>query len=149
MTIWRPKPEIRVKAIGLHWRDGRLLAAEVRDDSGRLKGVRPPGGGIEFGETWQVALRREFREELGVEVELVQEATPLVLENIYEHEGSAGHEVVFAAEVRFPDGSHPGPVVAFREDDGTECVARWFDLEALDRDGVPLFPVGLRARLSR
>ena len=39
MTTWRPHPHIRVVAIGLHWRDGRLLAAEVRDDAGRIKGV--------------------------------------------------------------------------------------------------------------
>ncbi|MCJ9736228.1 DNA mismatch repair protein MutT, partial [Bradyrhizobium sp. PRIMUS42] len=29
MTTWRPHAHIRVVAIGLHWRDGRLLAAEV------------------------------------------------------------------------------------------------------------------------
>lgn len=56
MTTWRPHPHVRVVAIGLHWRDGRLLAAEVRDDAGRLKGVRPLGGEIEFGESWRTAL---------------------------------------------------------------------------------------------
>ncbi|UWR95544.1 hypothetical protein [Phaeobacter inhibens] len=35
MTIWRPAQSIRVKTIGLPWRDGRFLAAEVPDDSGR------------------------------------------------------------------------------------------------------------------
>jgi hypothetical protein len=29
--------DIKVKALGLHWRDGRLLAAEVRDEHGRAK----------------------------------------------------------------------------------------------------------------
>ena len=37
-------------------RDGKLLAAEVFDDQGHLVGVRPLGGGVEFGERWQAAL---------------------------------------------------------------------------------------------
>ncbi|MBA8835648.1 hypothetical protein M2311_005189 [Rhizobium leguminosarum] len=41
MAIWRPSQQIRVKVIGLAWRNDRLLAAEVEDDSDRIKGVRP------------------------------------------------------------------------------------------------------------
>ena len=48
-----PLAHIRVVAIGLHWRDGRLLAAEVRDDAGGIKGVRPLGGEVAFGEGWR------------------------------------------------------------------------------------------------
>ncbi|WP_439408301.1 hypothetical protein ACNJX9_07415 [Bradyrhizobium sp. DASA03076] len=33
MTTWRPHSHIRVVAIGLHWRDGRLLAADFREDT--------------------------------------------------------------------------------------------------------------------
>jgi hypothetical protein len=56
MTKWRPRASIRVVEIGLHWRAGRLLAAEVRDDAGQLKGVRPLGGGVNFGESWRTAI---------------------------------------------------------------------------------------------
>ena len=63
MTPWRPSSTIRVKALGLHWRDGRLLASEVNRDDGTLKGVRPLGGTVEFGETWQDALIREYQED--------------------------------------------------------------------------------------
>lgn len=145
---WRPKPQIRVKALGLHWRQGRLLAAEVYGDSGNLKGVRPLGGGVDFGETWQQALRREFREELEVDIEI--EGAPKVLENIYQHEGTLGHEVVFAAPVAFPEGAYAGQEeILFHEDNGQLCRARWFDLDLLHRDGVALFPDGLSACLLR
>jgi hypothetical protein len=52
MNIWRPSQNIRVIAIGLNWRGDRLLAVEVLNDEAKLKGVRPLGGGVEFGETW-------------------------------------------------------------------------------------------------
>jgi 8-oxo-dGTP pyrophosphatase MutT (NUDIX family) len=147
MTTWRPHPHIRVVAIGLHWRDGRLLAAEVRDDAGRIKGVRPLGGEIEFGESWRTALLREFNEELGIDIIIIGE--PLMMENIFVHEGSTGHEVMFITEVAFPDGAFAGQDrIDFREDNGEEIVARWFDLGDLDVDGGPsLYPTGLKELL--
>jgi 8-oxo-dGTP pyrophosphatase MutT (NUDIX family) len=147
MTKWRPKSSIRVVAIGLHWRAGRLLAAEVRDDAGRLKGVRPLGGGVEFGESWQAALLREFNEELGVAVSV--RGNPSVLENIFVHEDVPGHEVVFIADVDIPGAPFEGQdSINFREDNGMSSVARWFDLADLDLDGGPeLYPTGLKALL--
>ncbi|MBR0847677.1 NUDIX hydrolase [Bradyrhizobium diazoefficiens] len=147
MTTWRPHPHIRVVAIGLHWRDGWLLAAEVRDDAGRIKGVRPLGGEIEFGESWRAALLREFKEELGIDVTITGE--PLMMENIFAHEGATGHEVMFVAEVAFPHGAFGGQDrIDFREDNGEEITARWFDLADLDLpDGPSLYPIGLKALL--
>ena len=144
MTKWRPPSQIRVVAIGLHWRAGRLLAAEVRDDTGRIKGVRPLGGEIEFGESWRAALMREFNEELGIDITI--EGEPMVMENIFVHEGATGHEVMFIAEVIFPDAAFSGQErIDFREDNGAEIVARWFDLADLDVDGGPhLYPTGLK-----
>ena len=147
MTTWRPRAHIRVVAIGLHWRDGRLLAAEVRDDAGRIKGVRPLGGEIEFGESWRTALLREFNEELGIDVTITGE--PLTMENIFAHEGATGHEVMFIAEVAFPHCAFDGQDrIDFREDNGEEIVARWFDLADLDVPGGPsLYPTGLKGLL--
>ncbi|MCJ8144522.1 NUDIX domain-containing protein [Ancylobacter sp. A5.8] len=146
MTPWRPRAHIRVVAIGLHWREGRLLAAEVRDDAGRLKGVRPLGGGVEFGESWRDALAREFREELGLDVHVGP--CRAVLENIFSHEGATGHEVVFVADVVFPPGVlDEAESVDFEEDGGQPCRARWYALETLDGDGPALFPSGLKRML--
>ena len=145
---WRPLPQIKVKALGLHRRQGRLLAAEVYDDAGRLKGVRPLGGSIEFGESWQAALKREFMEELGVRVGI--SGAPIVLEHIYQHEGMAGHEVIFAAPVTFPRGMFEGQdELLFRENNGQLCRARWFDLQQLGTNGIALFPDGLKECLEQ
>jgi len=147
MTTWRPRQNIRIIAIGVNWRNRSILAAEVLDDAGRIKGVRPLGGGIEFGETWQQALAREFQEELGVEISISDE--PLVMENIYTHEGVGGHEVVFISNVEFAEGAFDGQdVIRFSEDNGIECIARWFDLDVLDTGEIELYPSGLKAILE-
>lgn len=142
MTVWRPPQAIRVKALGLMIESGHLFAADVPGDSGALKGVRPLGGSIEFGEGREEALRREFREELQAEIEILGPFA--CFENIYVHEGANGHEIVFVAPIRLIGRPIPlGAVVEFAEADGTLCRARWHSLDALRR-GVPaLYPDGL------
>ncbi|MEM7742808.1 MAG: NUDIX domain-containing protein [Pseudomonadota bacterium] len=149
MSDWRPASRIRFKALGLHWRGDHLLAAEVLDDAGRVTGVRPLGGSVEFGETAEAAVIREFREELGITVETV--SRPVFVENIYTHEGSLGHEVLAIFDVTFPADAVAGKTrVEFEEDNGTKCFAEWFALDTLDMpDGPQLFPQGLRAHLQK
>ncbi len=111
-----------------------MLASEIFSHSGRMKGVRPLGGVIEFGETWRAAVVREFQEEPGIDVDVRGE--PLVIENIYVHKGATGHEVVFIAEVVIPDGAFEDQdSITFREDNGVTCVARWFALYDLSSEG--------------
>lgn len=61
---WRPSKSIRGKAITLAKHNNRLLVCEVLNDDGNHKGWCPLGGGIEFGETAENALKREIHEEL-------------------------------------------------------------------------------------
>ncbi|ABY29883.1 NUDIX hydrolase [Methylorubrum extorquens] len=145
MTTWRPPQQIRVKVIGLAWRGDALLVVEVLDDRGRIKGLRPTGGSVAFGESREQALDREFREELGCGVTMTGPWT--VFENIYRHEGALGHEIVFAADIRLHDATlYDRDVIRFSEDDGTACTARWLRPAALP-DGAALFPDGLAAAL--
>jgi ADP-ribose pyrophosphatase YjhB (NUDIX family) len=142
MTLWRPPRDIRVKVIGLAFRGPHLLAAEVEDDSGHVKGYRPLGGGIEFGETREQALAREFREELRTCITI--RGAWQVFENIFVHEGQQGHEIVFAAEVDLLDKSlYEVATIAFREMDDLSCTARWIDPFALAVQGRQLYPNGL------
>lgn len=136
-----------MKALGLPRRGNCLLAAEIRADDGSLKGVRPLGGSVAFGERAADALIREFEEEVGITVTVL--GGPHVMENIFTHEGQVGHEVLFLFPVALPPDWRAGQDrVEFREDCGTACVARWCDLDGLDGAGGPeLFPTGLKAWL--
>src|SRR5437588_5232967 len=58
----------RVAVSALIFDDGRILLAHRRD----IDWWNLPGGGMEAGETVDEALRREVREETGLEVELEQ-----------------------------------------------------------------------------
>lgn len=96
---WRPQEKLRGKAIGIAIHDKSLLVIEVLDDHGKVKGWSPMGGGIEFGETMQEALSREIYEELEVEINIL--GTPKVYENIFTHQDSKGHEIIFAFLISF------------------------------------------------
>ena len=142
MTVWRPSQTILVKVIGVAMHNGRLLAAEIYTDEGDVKGIRPLGGHVEFGETREVALRREFMEELGVEIEIT--GTWRMFENLYEHEGLFGHEYILCASIGLLDKSlYTKDRMVFSEDSGAESVARWFSVKECKRGEIALFPDGL------
>ena len=142
MTVWRPLQSIQVKVIGVATYKGRLLAFEVYNDDGSVKGIRPLGGHVEFGETRETALRREFMEELGVEIEIT--SSWRMFENLYDHEGVVGHEVILAASIGLLDASiYSKDRIVFSEDSGAESIARWFSVKECKRGEIALFPDGL------
>ena len=65
--------ETRQAALCLIWRGNAFLVAEIQDPQTNLVLHRPPGGGIEEGETPEQALRRELREELRITLTAVLE----------------------------------------------------------------------------
>lgn len=142
MSKWRPTQLIQTKVIGICVNKGSLLAMEVYDDKGDVKGVRPLGGLIEFGETRETAIAREFMEELNTQISLSGKWR--TFENLYLHGGMRGHEIIFAIGITLNDRSlYRQEVIVFSEDSGTSNTARWFPLEVLKAGEVELYPTGL------
>jgi ADP-ribose pyrophosphatase YjhB (NUDIX family) len=97
----------------------------------------PLGGGIEFGERGEAAVRRELLEEIGATTKSVRYLS--TLEAIFEYAGKPRHEIVLLYEVEL-DGVAPGERFR-RVDSESECV--WMPMEALRNGGPPLYPDGL------
>ena len=131
---------LRTVAVVLH--DGYvLLHRSEQDDFWAL-----PGGRCELLETAQDAIRREMCEELGAEVRV--ERLLWVLENFFEHNGVACHELglYFLIDLG-PEFAHYAPEEPF---EGTEesmrLIFRWFPVQGLP--DVHLYPTYLRGALQ-
>lgn len=145
MSVWRPPSVVRPIAIGVIRRGDELLLMVVRSDDGTIKGYRPLGGSIEFGERAADALNREFAEELGLAI--AEPVLVTVLENLYTHHGAAGHEIVFVFEAAFVDKD------AYRcdgfsyEDGGVRNDVAWVALARFRAGEAELYPTGLLQQL--
>lgn len=80
---------------------GKILVSPGFDKIKQETFYRLLGGGIDFSETSEVALNREFQEELNTEITNCQLLG--VKENIFSYEGEDGHEICFIHTADFVD----------------------------------------------
>lgn len=137
---------IRPIVIGIAIRDDRILAIDGFDTQKGERFYRPPGGGIDFGETSEAALRREFREELDVDVSPVGYLG--ALENVFSYEGRPGHEIVLVHRVELTGERFDDDTVAGVESDGAAYTARWLPLADVRAGSAILYPDGLLTLLD-
>lgn len=142
MSSWRPPQAIRVKVLGLVSRGEDMLVVEVNRDDGQRAGVRSLGGSVQFGETREQALHREFAEELNTAIAIT--GPWRVFENLYVHEGQQGHEILFIADIELADRAlYDRSEIIFSEDSGTTNRAVWISRADLKSGEVALFPPAL------
>ena len=137
--------KIRTIVLGIFLHEGRLLVFRGDDPSRDIVFYRPLGGGIEFGEYGHQALVREMREELGAEVTDIRYLG--MIENIFDHQGKRGHEIVLLYAARFAD-----PALYTRQEwtgdeDGVAIPVMWKPLADF-RNGDLLVPKELLAFLD-
>lgn len=122
--------------MGLPVQDGHVLVSDATDSTKGEAFHRAIGGGIEFGETAEAAVRREFKEELGISLTAVRILG--VLENIFDYEGKRGHEIVHVFSVHSEEfGTLPLETRLRVLDEGSPVG--WRRVSELDR---PLYPTG-------
>lgn len=128
--------EIRPVVLGIAIRDNKLLVSRGYDKIKEQYFYRCLGGGIEFGEKSQEALKREFNEELGIDIEIKEYCG--LDENIFTFQGKKGHEIVLLYNIKIKDED-------YREryhmiDDDGEDEAIWVDIEDFKSKKKILYP---------
>lgn len=108
-----------------------------------------PGGRAELGETTEATLRREMREELDTEIEVVR--LLWVVENFFAYDEKQYHELAFYFLMRFaPDSCYvaePGPF--YSQDAEVELVFQWFRNTPEVLAALPLLPSFLPTELQQ
>ena len=94
--------KVRVRVCGLLVQKGNVLL--IKHEGIGPKGFlwAPPGGGVNFGESLELALKREFLEETGLEISIAR------LLFINEHIDHLHHAIEFFYEVK-KTGGQPAP----------------------------------------
>ncbi|WP_318614508.1 NUDIX hydrolase [Sporosarcina sp. YIM B06819] len=103
-----------------------------------------PGGRVAIAEDSQSSLTREFREELGIDVQVDRMA--LVIENFFEHGGKNYHEIGFYYVVTADSNFASIQEKPFHGIEGERLIFKWMPLEKLDT--VELYPECLRTYLQ-
>ncbi len=133
--------QIRALALGLIHNGSRLFVSEGYDPAKQQTFYRPLGGGIEFGEPSDLALRREFQEEL--QAELCNLRYLGCLENLFTYNTQAGHELVQLYACDFADPSfYQQERIEFVEDERSG-VAVWIEVARFKNKELPLYPEGI------
>jgi len=139
---------IRAKVICVFRNGKHILVGDAYDPTKNELFYCPPGGGVEFGETSEEALRREIREELDTEIENPRLLG--VLENIFTYDGRQGHEIVFVYDAEL-DNRSLFTVDKFtgQESNGETYNAIWLDIETIGPKTPPIYPEGLLEMLKK
>jgi len=132
--------QIRVLALGLIRRDDRLFLSEGYDAIKKDYFYRALGGGIDFGESSEVALHREFQEELQAEITNLKYLG--CLENIFTFSGHSGHELIQLYGCDFVDPKfYELESLVFKEGK-REKTALWVECDRLRSGELRLVPEG-------
>ena len=128
--------EIRPIALGLAIKNNKLLVSEGFDKVKNETFYRCLGGGIEFLEKSEDALKREFLEEINVNV-IVKDFLG-ISENIFTYQGKKAHELILFYSIDISDDNYQEVYKVI--DDHGETIAKWIDIDEFRNKNKILYP---------
>ena len=126
--------EIRPIVLGLAIKDNKLPVSEGFDKIKNQTFYRCLGGGIEFLEKSTDALKREFKEEINVDI--VVKKFLGVSENIFTYQGKDAHELVFYYNIDILDKDYKDEYI--NTDDNGKAV--WINIDEFKNGNKILYP---------
>lgn len=134
--------QIRPIALCIFCNNDRILVFEGYDKGKDEIFYRPLGGGIEFGERSEDAVRRELKEELNVDIADLKYLGQL--ENLFTFNGNSYHEVVLVYDGALTEsGLYDQAMLLGKEANGDDIRAMWKSLREFDSGKLILYPHGL------
>lgn len=128
--------EIRPIVLGVAVKNGKLLVEEGYDKVKNQTFYRCLGGGIEFLEKSDVALKREFLEEIGADITVNNFLG--CSENIFTFEGKNAHELVFVYNIDINDCDYKDEYEII---DNKNHIAKWIDIDTFKNKNAILYPL--------
>lgn len=128
--------EIRPIVLGLAIKDNKLLVSEGFDNVKKQTFYRCLGGGIEFLEKSTDALKREFKEEINIDI-VIKDFLG-ISENIFTYQGKSAHELVFYYNINILDKDYKEEYVV--TDDNGQSKAVWIDINEFKNRNKILYP---------
>lgn len=136
--------EIRPIVLGIVKRGNKILVSEGYDKIKNETFYRSIGGGIEFLEDSKIALKREFKEELNIDIKVGKFLG--INENIFVYNGKNAHELILFYDVSInePDYKEKYHIV----DDNCETDAMWIDIDKFKNKELKVYPEQVLEYLS-
>lgn len=128
--------EIRPIALGLAIKNNKLLVSESFDKVKNETFYRCLGGGIEFLEKSEEALKREFLEEINVDITVKDFLG--ISENIFTYQGKKAHELILFYSIEISDENYQEEYKVI--DDHGETIAKWIDINEFKNKNKILYP---------
>ena len=128
--------EIRPIALGLAIKNNKLLVSEGFDKVKNETFYRCLGGGIEFLEKSEEALKREFLEEINVDITVKNFLG--ISENIFTYQGKKAHELILFYSIEISDENYQEEYKVI--DDHGETIAKWIDIDEFKNKDKILYP---------
>ena len=134
--------QIRPIALCVFLNKDRILVFEGHDPIKGETFYRPLGGGIEFGEKSEDAVRRELKEELNVDITNLKYLG--MLENIFNFNHGSYHEVVLVYDGELTESElYDQALILGKEANGDDIRAMWKSLDEFETGNIILYPDGL------
>ena len=128
--------EIRPIVLGIVKRDNKILVSEGYDKVKSEVFYRSIGGGIEFLEDSKEALRREFKEELNIDIKVGEFLG--ISENIFVYNGKNAHEIILIYNVTINESDYKERYHII--DDNYETDAMWIDINKFKNKELKIYP---------
>ena len=128
--------EIRPIALGLAIKDNKLLVSEGFDKVKNETFYRCLGGGIEFLEKSKEAQKREFLEEINIDITVKDFLG--ISENIFTYQGRKAHELILFYSIDISDENYKEEYKVI--DDHGETIAKWIDIDEFKNKNKILYP---------